>query len=58
MIAELLEGQPRMTTEQIVAATGYAKRTVQKALQDIGAVGERPGRNAETLWALKQDGDD
>jgi hypothetical protein len=55
-IAELLEQQPEMSTEQLAEASGYAKRSVTSALKALGAVGERPGRNAETLWSLDEAG--
>jgi hypothetical protein len=54
VIAELVAQQPGISTEQLAVASGYAKRTVTKALQEIGASGERPGRNAETIWSLDE----
>lgn len=54
-VEELLAQQPEMTTAQLAAASGYAERTVTKALHDAGAIGERPGKNAQTLWHLDED---
>jgi Bifunctional DNA primase/polymerase, N-terminal/AAA domain/Primase C terminal 1 (PriCT-1) len=55
-VRELLEEQPKMTTAQLVAATGYADRTVRKALSEIGATGDRPGDAATAkLWSVEED---
>jgi len=37
-IQELLEADPGMTIEALIEATGYASRTVRKALSDLAAV--------------------
>jgi len=52
LIRELLEAQPEMSVEALAAASGYAHRTVRKALGDLGAHGGRAGAQGEKQWAL------
>jgi hypothetical protein len=54
-IEELLREQPNMTIAQLMAASGYAERTVQKALKEMRATDHRPGSNAPALWQLNQE---
>lgn len=51
-VRELLQAQPDMTIGQLEAATGYAERTIRKALKEIGANDRRPGQRAEPVWNL------
>jgi hypothetical protein len=50
-VRELLEGQPGMTTAQLVEETGKADRTVRKALKEIGADEAKIG-NEPALWSI------
>ena len=52
--ALLGQGTP-LTPEQIAEATGYAVRTVRRALKEIGAEDARPGSTAEKRWTLLDD---
>ncbi len=53
-VRELLEQQPGLTIGQLVKETGYAERTIRKALKDIGAEDTRPGDAAtDKLWTVE-----
>lgn len=54
-VAFLLADEPRLTSAQIAEKTGFAPRTVKKALQDLRAVGETMGNRNERLWSLPAD---
>ena len=54
-VRELLEAQPGMSREQIMAATGYAERTVREALREAGADAKRAGAQGEKLWSLDEE---
>ena len=41
-----------MSVEQLMAASGYAERTVRKELKALGAQGRRSGPQGEKLWSL------
>ncbi len=52
-IRQLLIAQPGMSLEQLMAATGYADRTVRKALKELDARGQRQGgSNGVNSWVL------
>lgn len=51
-VAELLRDQPEMSKAQLVEATGYAEKTIERALKDLGAEARRPGPQSEKLWSL------
>lgn len=53
-IREMLEATPGMTAEAIAAETGYAERTVRKALREMGADGKRAGAQGEKQWTLEE----
>jgi hypothetical protein len=54
-VREILTAQPGMTLNQLVETTGYAERTVRKALNEIDAQHERPGSRAERLWSVEEE---
>lgn len=56
-IRELLEAQPEMTQAQLMAATGYAERTVRDALRTIGAESKRPGPTGQRLFTVEPEQD-
>lgn len=56
LIRELLEAQPELTERRLIEETGYAERTVRKALRDLGADSKRAGAQGEKLWSLDDEG--
>jgi AAA domain len=54
-VRELLEAQPGMTQRQLIEATGYAERTVRKALRELDATNKRAGSNGERLFELPEE---
>jgi hypothetical protein len=55
-VRELLEVDPGMTISALANATGYARRTVERALKDLGAR-EKSGPDNLKQWTLPLDGD-
>jgi energy-coupling factor transporter ATP-binding protein EcfA2 len=51
-IRELLAEEPGLTEEQLNARTGYAERTIRRALRDIGAESIRPGSTGQKQFEL------
>jgi len=50
-VRELLEADPGMTISDLVNATDYARRTVERALKDLGAA-EKSGPDNLKQWTL------
>jgi hypothetical protein len=55
-VRELLEVDPGMTKARLIEATGYAARTVERALKDLGAT-EKSGPDNLKQWTLPLDDD-
>ncbi len=53
-LREILEAEPGMTTEALVEATGYARRTIERSLRDLDAT-EKAGPHGLKQWALLLD---
>jgi hypothetical protein len=54
-VREMLDEEPDLTVAELTARTGYAERTVRRALDEVAAGVTKVGPNGEKQYALPAD---